>query len=60
MDELRAIQGEPSLMESFAHDMGIKVYHSTKLENGKEVMIDEDGRPLGVVRKPHKHLRAVR
>ena len=60
VDELRAMQGEPSLMESFAHDMGIKVYHSTKIENGKEIMIDEDGRSLGVLKKPHKHLRVVR
>lgn len=60
VDELRAMQGESSLMESFAHDMGIKVYHSTKIENGKEIMIDEDGRSLGVLRKPHKHLRVVK
>lgn len=60
VDELRAMQGEPSLMESFAHDIGIKVYHSTKIENGKEIMIDEDGRSLGVLRKPHKHLRVVK
>ena len=60
VDELRAMQGEPSLMESFAHEMGVQVYHSTRLENGKEIMIDEDGRALGVLRKPHKHLRVVK
>jgi hypothetical protein len=60
VDELRAMQGEPSIMEAFAHDMGVKVYRSVKLDNGKEIMMDEDGRSMGVVRKRHKHLRAVR
>lgn len=60
VDELRAMQGEPSIMEAFAHDMGVKVYRSVKLDNGKEIMMDEDGRSIGVVRKRHKHLQLVR
>lgn len=60
VDELRAGMGQRSLCEEWASDMGIKVYHSTKVEGGKEIMLDEDGRALGVVKHRHSHLKAIR
>lgn len=60
VDELRAANGEPSIAEAWADEMGVKVYHSTKVENGKEIMLDDKGRSLGVVKRPRpRHIRAV-
>lgn len=51
VDELRAAQGEPSLMKSWADEVGITVYHSTKTEGGKEILLDDEGRSLGVMKR---------
>ena len=59
VDELRAARGECSIMEEWADNMGVKVYHSIKVEGGKEIMIDDKGRSLGRVRRPHGKLKVV-
>ena len=61
MDELRAAKGETSLAEEWADEMGVQVAHSTRVEGGKEILLDDKGRSLGVMKKPRpRHLRAVR
>lgn len=61
LDELRAAKGETSLAEAWADEMGVQVAHSTRVEGGKEILLDDKGRSLGVMKKPRpRHLRAVR
>lgn len=61
MDEIRAMRGERSMVEEWAEDVGVKAYHSVKVNGSQEIMLDEDGRSLGVVhRKRPRHLKAVK
>ena len=60
LDELRAAKGEPSIAEAWADEMGVQICHSTRVEGGKEIMLDDKGRSLGVVKQPRpRHIRAV-
>ena len=61
LDELRAANGEVSMAEEWASEMGVQVAHSTRVEGGKEIILDDQGRCLGVAKKPRpRHLRAVK
>lgn len=59
MDELRAQQGKPSLMAEWAAEHGIRTYHALTLDNGKQIILSDDGKVCRRLRKSHKHLKAV-
>lgn len=61
LDELRAANGEVSMMEEWADSVGVQVVHSARVDGGKEIILDDQGRCLGVAKKPKpRHIRAVR
>ena len=61
LDELRAAQGRPTLAEAWAKETGVQVYHSIRAEGGKEILLDDKGRSLGVAKRPRpKHIKAVK
>ena len=60
LDELRAANGEASMAEEWADEMGVQVVHSTRVEGGREIMLDDQGRSLGVLKRPRpRHIKAV-
>ena len=59
LDELRAMEGKTSIMEEWADIMGVQVYHSIKVEGGKKILLDEKGRSLGRMYRPHGNLKVV-
>ena len=60
LDELRAAKERPTLAEAWAKETGVQVYHSIRAEGGREIMLDEKGRSLGVAKRPRaRHIKAV-
>lgn len=61
IDDLRSLQGKPSMMEEFAQRNGITTYTKFTAPNGKEYMRDNDTGKTFRVRKPRpEHLRVVK
>lgn len=61
IDDLRSLQGKPSMMEEFAQQNGIRTYTKFTSPNGREYMRDNDTGKTFRVRKPRpEHLRIVK
>lgn len=43
MDAQRKVAGQPSMAETFAHTIGLPLYHMVKNEFGEEILVDEGG-----------------
>lgn len=57
VDELRAEKGEVSLMREFADMHGIQTFHSCKVDRGRPILLDSNGRSIG---RMQTHLKAVK
>lgn len=61
IDDLRRLQGKPSMMEEFAVQNGITTYTKFTSPSGKEYMRDNDTGKTFRVRKPRpEHLRVIK
>ena len=59
LDEVRAERGECSIMQEWASKNGVRTYRTMKAD-GKEILLDDHGRSLGVVRRKRpRHIKAV-
>lgn len=61
ISRLRRLEGQPSLMEEFANEMGIKTYSMHKDQNGNQFMIDNETRkPIKISKPKAKHLKIIK
>ncbi|GEO26278.1 hypothetical protein AAC03nite_20630 [Alicyclobacillus acidoterrestris] len=60
ISSLRRVQGKPGLAEEWCMENGIPIYRIYTDENGKQFMVDKEGRTFAVKKPKPKHLKLVR
>ncbi|MEK5414470.1 hypothetical protein [Paenibacillus sp. FSL L8-0708] len=59
MSDMRRVQGHPSIAEEWAAENGIPMYRQHTASNGKEYMVDSNGRSFPLQKPRPKHLKIV-
>lgn len=59
MSDIRRAQGQPGIMEQWAAENGIRTYTMHSTSDGKQYVVDENGRSMPIKKKRPKHLKLV-